>query len=163
MGFGVFMHYGLATFVGKTPWDYDPHDVSATVYDPPNFDPDQWMRAIKASGAKYIIFTTKHHDGFVMWPSDYTDYGVETSSAPDTDVVGEVVRAARARGLEVVLYYGNSRAVVLAPGDERHPVAECVTGPGWDDSACERGAFGGTRRQFPGWQGAWRGHACGHV
>lgn len=70
MGFGVFMHYGLATFVGKTPWDYDPHDVPATVYDPRNFDPDQWMRAIKVSGAKYIILTTKHHDGFVMWPSD---------------------------------------------------------------------------------------------
>ncbi|TDE11145.1 alpha-L-fucosidase [Jiangella asiatica] len=105
MGYGVFMHYGLATFVGRTPWDYDPQDVPPTVYDPPDFDPDQWMDAIAASGATYVLLTTKHHDGFVMWPSEYTDYGVHHSSDPETDVVGEVVDAARDHGLKVALYY----------------------------------------------------------
>ncbi|WP_162606325.1 alpha-L-fucosidase [Jiangella asiatica] len=105
LGFGVFMHYGLATFVGQTPWSYDPRDYPATTYAPEDFDPDQWMDAIVAAGAKYIILTTKHHDGFAMWDSAYTEYDVANSSDPETDVVGEVVSAARERGLEVAFYY----------------------------------------------------------
>lgn len=119
MGYGVFLHYGLATELGKTPWQYDPHEVSAKTYNPSDFDPDQWMRAIADSGAKYIVFTTKHHDGFTMWPSAHTDWGVESSSQPNTDVVGEVVRAARAHGLKVVLYY--SWHDKYQPGGDVHP------------------------------------------
>ncbi|WP_162606322.1 alpha-L-fucosidase [Jiangella asiatica] len=119
MGFGVFMHYGLATFVGQTPWNYQPEDVPATTYDPANLDVDQWMDAVAAAGASYVIFTAKHHDGFTLWPSDYTDYGVQTSSDPRTDVVGEVVDAARERGLEVVMYY--SWYDRLQPGGDVRP------------------------------------------
>lgn len=105
MQYGVFLHYGLATYVGRTPWAYDPHDVPPTTFNPPDFDPGQWMDAIKASGANYIVLTAKHHDGFALWRTDTTDYGVKESSVPDTDVVGEVAAAARERGLKVVLYY----------------------------------------------------------
>lgn len=119
MGYGVFMHYGLATYVGRTPWAYDPNDVEPTVYDPPSLDTDQWMDAIAASGASYVILTAKHHDGFTLWPSQYTDYGVHNSSDPDTDVVGEVVESARERGLKIVLYY--SWFDKLQPGGNVNP------------------------------------------
>ncbi|TDC46516.1 hypothetical protein E1212_26675 [Jiangella ureilytica] len=104
--FGVFMHYGLATYVKKRPWDYDPHEVSPLTFAPPaEMDTDQWMQAAASSGAKYVIFTAKHHDGFALWPSDYTDYDVASSSAPDRDIVQEVVDSAREFGLKPVLYY----------------------------------------------------------
>ncbi|MFC7620696.1 alpha-L-fucosidase [Microlunatus sp. GCM10028923] len=103
--YGVYMHFGLATYVGISPNKYDPHDYSAKLFNPTDFDPDQWMRAAAASGAKYAVFTTKHHDGFTMWPSATTDWGVESSSRPDLDAVGEFVAAARRHGLKVGLYY----------------------------------------------------------
>jgi hypothetical protein len=45
------------------------------IFNPTQFDPDRWMRAIKASGAKYVVMVAKHHDGFCLWPTKQTDYG----------------------------------------------------------------------------------------
>jgi len=49
------------------------------VFNPSNFDPEQWMRAIKAAGAKYVVLVAKHHDGFCLWPSEQTQYSVKSS------------------------------------------------------------------------------------
>lgn len=68
------------------------------------YDPAQWASIIKGSGAKYFVLTTKHHDGFALWPSAI---GTRNAGAmgPQRDLVGELVTAARADGLKVGLYY----------------------------------------------------------
>lgn len=68
------------------------------------FDADQWMRLFKKAGARYFVFTTKHHDGFCLYPSNYTYYNVMNTPAR-RDIVGELCKAARREGLRVGLYY----------------------------------------------------------
>ncbi len=102
MGFGMFVHYGINTF-------YDVEWSDGTL-DPAKFDPgqkvdvDQWCRTAKAAGMKYIVLITKHHDGFCLWPSRYTDYSVAASPYKG-DIVGELVNAAHKHGLKVGFYY----------------------------------------------------------
>lgn len=98
------MHWGLATYVGKRPWHFDPNDYPASTYSPPVVDVDQWMEAAKGAGATYVIVTAKHHDGFAMWPSAYTTYDVASSGNP-TDVIAAVASTATKRGLALVIYY----------------------------------------------------------
>ena len=68
------------------------------------FDAEQWAKLFKVSGAKYIVFTTKHHDGFCLYPSAYTKYNVMNTPAR-RDIVGELAEATRKEGLRLGLYY----------------------------------------------------------
>jgi len=102
LGFGMFVHYGINTF-------YDVEWSDGTL-DPSKFDPgrkvdaDQWCATAKAAGMRYIVLTTKHHDGFCLWPSKYTDYSVSASPYKG-DIVAEMVEAAHKHGLKVGFYY----------------------------------------------------------
>ncbi|MBR3553468.1 MAG: alpha-L-fucosidase [Clostridia bacterium] len=103
---GVFFHFGIRTFyVGHTDWDGKTMDAAR--FDPKALDCRQWVRAAKNGGARYCILTAKHHDGFALWQSDFTDYGVAAS--PWKNGTGDVVRdftdACRAEGMAVGLYY----------------------------------------------------------
>ena len=103
---GVFFHFGIRTFfAGHADWDGKPMDTSA--FDPKALDCRQWVRAAKAGGARYCILTAKHHDGFALWQSDWTEYGVRSSpwKHGTGDVVREFTDACRAEGLAVGLYY----------------------------------------------------------
>lgn len=104
LGLGVMMHFGLATFVGTTPWRYEPADHPPTEYRPEALDPEQWVIAVRSAGARYICLTAKHHDGFALWHTDTTDYGVASSPCP-RDMVGELAEAARTHGLAFVCYF----------------------------------------------------------
>ena len=73
-------------------------------FNPVNFDAKKWARQAKEMGAKYVIFTTKHHDGFSLWPSKYTDYNI-TNTPFKRDIVKEVVDAYDAEGIDVYLYF----------------------------------------------------------
>jgi alpha-L-fucosidase len=77
-----------------------------TVFNPTQFDPEQWMHAARSAGAKYIVMVAKHHDGFCLWQSAQTNYGVKSSPWRDGhgDVVREVTNAAHKNGLKVGLY-----------------------------------------------------------
>lgn len=104
--FGVFFHFGIRTFYeGHKDWDLKPMDQSA--FNPKKLDCEQWIRTIKEAGAKYAILVTKHHDGFGLWPSAYTDYCVKTTPWKNGkgDVVREYVDACRKYGIKVGLYY----------------------------------------------------------
>ena len=110
--FGVILHFGTNTFLDR---EWGDGTASPTVFNPTSFNPDQWMKAIKASGAKYIVFVAKHHDGFALWPTAQTDYSIKASplQGGKADIVGDVARAARANGLLFGVY--------LSPWDRHEP------------------------------------------
>jgi alpha-L-fucosidase len=110
--FGVILHFGTNTFLNR---EWGDGTANPKVFNPTQFDPDQWMRAIKASGAKYVVMVAKHHDGFCLWPTEQTDYSVKSSPWENGkgDVVGAVARAARANGLKFGIY--------LSPWDRHEP------------------------------------------
>ena len=110
--FGVILHFGTNTFLDR---EWGDGTASPQVFNPTQFDPDQWMRAIKASGAAYVVLVAKHHDGFCLWPTAQTDYSIKASPWKNGqgDLVGEVARAARANGLKFGIY--------LSPWDRHEP------------------------------------------
>jgi alpha-L-fucosidase len=100
-GYGMFIHFGINTF-NETEWSDGTLPVSS--YNPTALDCDQWIKAAKEAGFRYVILVTKHHDGFCLWNSQYTAYDV-ASSPVTTDVVGAVARACKKYGIELGLYY----------------------------------------------------------
>lgn len=110
--FGVILHFSTNTFLNR---EWGDGTASPTVFNPAQFDPEQWMKAIKASGARYVVLVAKHHDGFCLWPTEQTSYSVRSSPWRDGkgDVVGDVARAARKYGLRFGIY--------LSPWDRHEP------------------------------------------
>ena len=109
--FGLFIHWGLYTLPGRGEWifarsDWQPGEYEKLMekFNPSGFDPYEWARLAKAAGMKYVVFTTKHHDGFCMYDSCCTEYKV-TNTAYGKDVLAMLLEAFRAEGLRVGLYH----------------------------------------------------------
>lgn len=120
-GLGQFIHWGVYAIPGGhwngeyyggaaewiRAWSKMPkaeYDALYKEFNPINFDAKRWAKQAKEMGVKYLIFTTKHHDGFCLWPSKYTDYTVANSPFK-RDIVGEIVEAYNAEGIDVILYF----------------------------------------------------------
>ena len=109
--FGMFIHWGLYAMPARHEWikkreemtdeDYAPY---FKYFDPDLYDAHEWARQAKAAGMKYAVFTSKHHEGFCMWDSAYTDYKC-TNTPAGRDLLKEFVEAFRAEGLRVGFYY----------------------------------------------------------
>lgn len=133
MRFSMFIHFSPATYQENGTTRLMPDhgmprqgrdgilgtadDVSPALFNPTKLDCGQWADAAKSAGMKLAILTTKHHDGFCLWPSKCTDYTV--GNGCKRDVVGEFTEAFRKRGLKVGLYYSiRDRTAGIA--DSRH-------------------------------------------
>lgn len=111
MRFGMFIHWGPVSLTGaeigwsrgkQTP--IDKYDSLYKVFNPTNFNADEWVGIAKAAGMKYIVLTTKHHDGFCLWDTKLTDYNIMNSPFK-RDVVKELAGACRKQGIAFGAYY----------------------------------------------------------
>ena len=103
---GIFFHFGIRSFfLGHRDWDN--REMSASAFNPTNLDCEQWIRNAKEAGINYAVLTAKHHDGFAVWPSKYTEYSVANSQWKDGkgDVITEYVAACRKYDMKVGIYY----------------------------------------------------------
>jgi len=126
--FGLFIHWGPVSLKGtEIGWSRGGErrgtggkgEIPVEIYDnlykefnPVEFNADEWVAMAKAAGMKYLVFTTKHHDGFSMFDSSFTEYKI-TNSPFKRDVVAELARACHAGGLRLGFYY--------SPPDWHHP------------------------------------------
>lgn len=109
--FGMFIHWGLYAMPARHEWVKNREKTSEEHYDkyfkyfnPDLYDARAWAKMAKAAGMKYAVLTTKHHEGFCMFDSKYTDYKC-TNTPAGRDLVKEYVEAFRAEGLKIGFYY----------------------------------------------------------
>ena len=109
--FGMFVHWGLYSQIGRHEWvmnrervPLEEYEKLADTWKPKRRPAREWARLAKKAGMKYIVMTTKHHEGFCLWDTQQTDYNA-VKHGPGRDLVREYVEACREFGLKVGFYY----------------------------------------------------------
>ena len=109
--FGMFIHWGTYSLAGRHEWvknyegtDNETYQKYFDHFNPDLYNPTEWAKLAKAAGMKYAVITTKHHEGFTLFDSEFTDYKV-TNTPYGKDALKEWVDAFRAEGLKIGFYY----------------------------------------------------------
>ena len=109
--FGMFIHWGLYSIPARGEWLRSEEEITKEDYmkyfeefNPSDYNPKAWARAAKEAGMKYVVLTAKHHDGFCLYDSQYTDFK-STNTKLGRDIVKDFVEAVREEGLKVGLYF----------------------------------------------------------
>jgi alpha-L-fucosidase len=109
--FGMFIHWGLYALPARHEWVKNHEKITDEAYqkyfdhfNPDLYNPVEWVRAAKNAGMKYIVITSKHHEGFCLWDSKYTNYKAPKTPA-GRDLLRPLVEAARAEGIKIGFYY----------------------------------------------------------
>ena len=112
--FGIFLHWGLYAMLATGEWTMTNKDLNYKEYAklaggfyPSRFNAAEWVAAIKASGAKYICFTTRHHEGFSMFHTQYSDYNVVDATPFKRDILKELADECHKQGIRLHLYYSH--------------------------------------------------------
>lgn len=112
--FGIFIHWGIYSMYARGEWylnngNFPPEEYAkaASGFYPSRFNASEWVDAIKDSGAKYICFTSRHHDGFSMFKSQWSDYNIVDATPFGRDIVGELADACHDKGISLHLYYSH--------------------------------------------------------
>lgn len=161
MEFYCFVHFTVNTFTGN---EWGNGNENPAIFNPIKFDANQWVDAIKSAGMKGLILTCKHHDGFCLWPSKYTNHNVSASPYKNGtgDIVREVSDACKKGGIKFGIYLSpwdrNQRC--YGSGKEYddyfvNQLTELLTGYGeifdvWFDGAC--GECSNGKRQIYDWE-----------
>ncbi len=110
--FGIFFHWGLYALLADGEWNMQVNNLNrneyqrlASTFYPSEFNAAEWVSAIKGSGAKYITFTTRHHEGFSMFHSEASPYNIVDATPFKRDVVGELAEECHKQGIDLHLYY----------------------------------------------------------
>lgn len=110
--FGIFLHWGIYSEFAQGEWylntgklNKDEYAKAASCFYPIRFNASEWVKAFKASGAKYITFTSRHHDGFSMYKTHESDYNIVDATPFGRDVLKELSEACQQEGIQLHLYY----------------------------------------------------------
>ena len=110
--FGIFLHWGIYSMLATGEWtmtnnnlNYREYAKLAGGFCPEGFSAEEWVSAIKASGAEYICITTRHHDGFSMFDSDATDYDIVDATPFGRDIIRELADECHRQGIALHFYY----------------------------------------------------------
>ncbi len=112
--FGIFLHWGLYSMLAQGEWymtnrdiDWREYEKLASGFYPIDFDAAEWVSAIKASGAKYICFTSRHHEGFSMFNTQWCDFDIVDATPFKRDVLKELAEECHKQGIKLHLYYSH--------------------------------------------------------
>lgn len=112
--FGIFLHWGLYSMLAQGEWymtnrdiDWREYEKLASGFYPSRFNAAEWVSAIKASGAKYICFTSRHHEGFSMFDTEYSDFNIVDATPFGRDVIKELADECHRQGIKLHFYYSH--------------------------------------------------------
>ncbi len=131
--FGIFIHWGIYSMFAQGEWylqnaglNRDEYAKAADAFYPHRFNAKEWVSAVKAAGAKYICFTTRHHDSFSMWNTEQSDFNIVDATPYGRDVLKELADECQREGIALHLYY--SHADWMRDDYPRGRTAKTVTG-----------------------------------
>lgn len=113
--FGIFLHWGIYSMTAQGEWYMNTHNIDrqeyaklASGFYPSRFDAAEWVSAIKASGARYICITSRHHDGFSMFHTQWSDFNIVDATPFKRDILKELADECRKQGIKLHFYYSHA-------------------------------------------------------